>query len=786
MSKPNPTRRAIRAASLFCGLIVLAGCATLLAPSVAERYGPADPTRFDAPVVLSAADAPAFRTEVLPILESRCVVCHACYDAPCQLKLGSYAGVTRGASPEPIYAGTRLRPATPTRLFIDADRPSTWRTMGFHPVLNEHRAEPEANLKLSVLYRLLAQKAAHPLPEQRVLGDEFDFSLNRSEQCPSADTIDRYEAKQPLAGMPYGLPGLKEEQRAVMARWIAAGAPDEALPPLPAAVQAEHAGWEQFLNGDSVKEQLAARYLYEHLFLGHLYFGDDPERHWFKLVRSSTPPGEAPKIIATRQPFDDPGVAKVFYRLARVEESIVAKTHMPYRLDDARMARWRTLFLGPEVQAATLPAYSANPFETFQAIPVANRYRFLLDDAAYFVDGFIKGPVCRGQIALNVINDRFWVFFADPATHSPDLDAFLAREADKLRLPNEEVGALPLVSWQRYRRLEKDYLDAQATYLQETFAARPPDQRVVWDGEGRNSNAALTVFRHFDSASVVKGLIGTPPKTAWILTYPLLERIHYLLVAGFDVYGNVGHQLNSRLYMDFLRMEGETKLLMLLPKSARLDVLKRWYRDDSADIYEKFFENESRQNIESAIRYRSQDPLAELYELLRLRVWNTLPTRHEFGRVSDLTLRRHLQQLGSLKGKGLALLPETIFLRVDAGPAGSQDFTVLRDASHSTISHLFTEALARRPEEDRLTVVAGFIGAYPNAFWRVGQADLPDLIQAIEQLREEADYTRLADRFAVRRTDPGFWAHLDSVHQSAQKESPLQFGLFDLNRLENR
>ncbi len=26
-------------------------------------------------------------TEVLPDLESRCVVCHGCYDAPCQLKL---------------------------------------------------------------------------------------------------------------------------------------------------------------------------------------------------------------------------------------------------------------------------------------------------------------------------------------------------------------------------------------------------------------------------------------------------------------------------------------------------------------------------------------------------------------------------------------------------------------------------------------------------------------------------------------------------------------------------
>ena len=84
---------------------------------------------------------------------------------------------------------------------------------------------------------------------------------------------------------------------------------------------------------------------------------------------------------------------------------------------------------------------------------------------------------------------------------------------------------------------------------------------MIWDGDGRNDNAGLTIFRHFDSASVVKGMVGGSPKTAWVIGYPLLERIHYLLVADYDVYGNVGHQLNSRLYMDFLRMEGEFNFL---------------------------------------------------------------------------------------------------------------------------------------------------------------------------------------------------------------------------------
>ena len=42
------------------------------------------------------------------------------------------------------------------------------------------------------------------------------------------------------------------------------------------------------------------------------------------------------------------------------------------------------------------------------------------------------------------------------------------------------------------------------------------------------------MFRHENSASVVKGFVGQQPKTAWVIDYSLLERIHYLLVAGFE------------------------------------------------------------------------------------------------------------------------------------------------------------------------------------------------------------------------------------------------------------
>ena len=532
-----------------------------------------------------------------------------------------------------------------------------------------------------------------------------------------------------------------------------------------------------------------SRYLFEHLFLAHLYLEADGRRYWFRLIRSRQPPGEDPEPIATRQPFDDPGDGRVHYRLTRLDEALVAKTHMPYRLDEARMQRWRELFLDGLPEPEALPGYdahtAANPFVVFRDIPVASRYRFLLDDAGFFVEGFIKGPVCRGQVALNVINDRFWVFFADPSTHTGEADRFLARHADQLALPAEDVSSLPLASWALYREREAEYLAARAAFLRETVGVDIPlDMTVVWDGDGRNANAALTVFRHFDSASVVTGLLGSPPKTAWLITYPILERIHYLLVAGFDVFGNVGHQLNSRLYMDFLRMEAESNLLTLLPLAFRPQVVEHWYRGGAEAVREKFTRDQRRFGVETAIRFRSDDPLAELYGLLRQRVaavdrrWRSPPGE---GSAAAPALAR----LAGLIGGGLQWMPETALLRVD-GDDGPADFTLLRNSAHSNISQLFAEDLRRLPEEDSLSVAAGVLGAHPHAFFRVTEAALPAFVDAVAALDGEAAYSALADRYAVRRTDPGFWHHLDGVHRRAHEADPLGFGLLDLNRLENR
>ncbi len=771
-------------------LALLAGCTWVARHSLDQRYGAPEVGRFDVPI--PPKPGMSYRNDVQPILDRRCVVCHACYDAQCQLKLSAWEGVARGASKQKVYA-TRLVQGPTTRLFVDARSASEWRTRDFHPVLNERSGTPEANLSGSVLFRTLDLKQRHPLPEAKVLPKSFEFSLDRNQQCARIEEFDRFEQRYPQWGMPYGLPGLSAAEHATLVRWLEQGAPYEGPEPLPAAVDQQVREWETFLNGDSLKERLVSRYLYEHLFLAHLNFDSDAQRHYFRLVRSSTPPGQPIRNVATRRPYDDPGTDRVYYRLEPERETLVAKTHMPYALGPERMARWRELFLAPDYEVEKLPTYApdvtANPFMVFQALPVNARYRFMLDQAEFTIMGFIKGPVCRGQVALDVIEDQFWVFFMNPSTVDPEADAaFLARERNNLGLPSEKgSSALILTTWLEYSGREDRYLKAKSEYLQRKLdAPSKVNLDLIWDGDGRNPNAALTVFRHFDSATVVKGLVGETPKTAWVIGYPLLERIHYLLVAGFDVHGNTGHQLNSRLYMDFLRMEGEFNFLMLLPKAQRETVRDHWYRGASRSVKDYLYGRKAWFDQDSGIDYRSSDPQREVYDLLRVRLAPVLGHGFDLAGVDDPALRDDLQTLSAVRGRNLAFMPEVGFLRVDDPPGSARYFTLVRNTGHSNVTYLIRESAALLPDENTLTVVPGFIGAYPNTLYVVPRAALKEFTATVRGLSSEADYQALADRFAIRRTHPQFWTHSDALQDAYVRIAPGEAGLFDYNRFENR
>jgi hypothetical protein len=182
---------------------------------------------------------------------------------------------------------------------------------------------------------------------------------------------------------------------------------------------------------------------------------------------------------------------------------------------------------------------------------------------------------------------------------------------------------------------------------------------------------------------------------------------------------------------------------------------------------------------ETAITYHSKDPKTELLELLLTR---TAGAKNHRYRLTNAGFNR----LSTLQGAPFSFLPEVAFVQV-LNEAGQADFyTILHNSAYTNNAQMFDEQERRIPQEDTLTVVNGFIGSYPNMFFQVLEQDVDAFVQAIESMNSDQDYTQLVIRYGVRRTAPWFWKLSDKFYQDYKARAPVEAGLFDLNRYQNR
>ena len=111
------------------------------------------------------------------------------------------------------------------------------------------------------------------------------------------------------------------------------------------------------------------------------------------------------------------------------------------------MRRLTALFVDSGLEADAAPELrpdeASNPFVTFDQIPARSRYQYLLDDAQYFVMTFIRGPVCRGQVAVDVIEDHFFVAFLDPDHDLSVIDPTFLEKAKGLLQPARRASEPP-------------------------------------------------------------------------------------------------------------------------------------------------------------------------------------------------------------------------------------------------------------------------------------------------------------------------------------------------------
>ena len=745
----------------------------------------------------------SYMNEARPVLEKRCIVCHGCYDAPCQLKLTSIEGIKRGANPDKVYDAERILSTKPTRLYVDAKSEQEWREKGFHSILNEQESNAINNLRHSVLYKMLRLKQLNPQPRVGMIDDSFDLSLSREQTCPVNDDFEDYAEEFPLQGMPFATPNLSDDEYHILVKWISQGMPDDSQVTHSVSTKEQIKKWELLLNHSDLKHKLFSRYIYEHLFIAHLHFRGEANREFFRLVRSTTPSGTPIDEIATVRPYDDPGVEVFYYRLKYEKSSIVDKSHVVYELSDKRIERYKELFIEPKYKVKTLPSYepvvASNPIEAFSAIPVKSRYKFLLDDSKFFIEGFIKGPVCRGQVALNVIEDNFWVFFADPEKLKVNHDTeYLKAMASDYSLPSEQGNTLNLFStWTKYWGLQRKNMLVR----QEEFIKLPPIEldaalSFIWDG--RNSmdknNNALTVFRHFDSATVKQGLIGDYPESAWVIDYPVFERIHYLLVAGYDVHGNIGHQFNTRIYMDFLRMESEATFLAFLPTKARKKMRESWYKGIRESLIKYFEEPDEWLDVQIVNGFETEDPQRELYDKLLKRLKNNDYIDDVINRCESLQCRsnaqlsemdKHIQRIAKIKGSNLMVFPDLSFIKV-TGKNKTQVYTLINNKGYKNISSLLSDVKNRDREFDALTVYKGLLGSYPNFFFNVNENELEKFANQIIAISNRDDYEQFVGRYGIRRTASNFWKEADYFNEQFAKQEPIEYGIFDLYRYNNR
>jgi hypothetical protein len=223
------------------------------------------------PLVLGSlaagAEEVSFTKTVKPILDTKCVSCHSCYDAPGQLDFRSTAGIERGAMKLFSYSA-RNNPVPPTFVWNSKNTLEDWRKLGFFSVTEGG--------KDSIMGKLLRLGHNNPVePNERIASNIELDPFKRKYTFPNRKEVDAYIEQKPMEGMPLAVSGLLPAEYASLIKWLDEGAKFDNKPAQPSATDLSMmAKWEEFLNASEPRTQLMARYIFEHLFLVTFLFED--------------------------------------------------------------------------------------------------------------------------------------------------------------------------------------------------------------------------------------------------------------------------------------------------------------------------------------------------------------------------------------------------------------------------------------------------------------------------------------------------------------------------------
>jgi len=164
-------------------------------------------------------------------------------------------------------------------------------------------------------------------------------------------------------------------------------------------------------------------------------------------------------------------------------------------------------------------------------------------------------------------------------------------------------------------------------------------------------------------------------------------------VVNFDVFGNVSHQAQTRLYFDLIRNGAEVNFLRLMPAESRKSYLDDWYQNSGKlKIWLDYQAIDS--DSPSALHLIAGDPKRSFVETL-LERYGSLNARpdpinrcsgahcHRSGITAEL--QRAEQSLSRLTGKPggtlkvINQLPEATLLRVELTDGQREVYSLLRN-----------------------------------------------------------------------------------------------------------
>lgn len=718
-----------------------------------------------------------FSSEIKPILDKRCVVCHSCSEAPCQLKLESIEGIKRGAHNK-AARGSALFSRQGQRLFFDADSVSEWRDKGFYSVIDP------------VTYN---RKEEYPIMLKALLKGHEEGLAAQGKAKISKDYGYQVE------GMPYKLAPLNTQTELMpLVNWLTQGAQvpnEDAIETMrtsryPDVVKK----WEDFFNGTSVKERWTARYLYEHLFETHFYIDEAPGE-FFEIVRSTTKSPDRIQAISSRHETDGPYGADTdlmndpnkpfFYRLRKIHSTIVFKNHIIHHVNDAKLAGLKKLFLdsdwGPNVESYKLNYEHPNPFFAFRAIPAKIKYTWMLENAEMLMKVIMSGPNCRVNDAGSMIWDSYVAIYlkpeADVTVQYPD---FFEKAAKDLLIPRFKGSKKRYFT--QYKKEQARYAKTKLNH-QKAFKPEGYTLSDIWTGNGQNKNSIISVFRHIDYASAHAGHFVSAPRTLHLLDYATFERLYYLCVVATTIRDSSVSQVPVVRYLFDLKKELEENFLSLVPEQVR-DTYRAELVEKDGQKYDY--------DIAFALPYNSKNNgITKESVSLKENIYNILkavfPT-NLLGENSLLISERRdsdlitLERLHGTNAGQASHFPDITYIQVVYGNGVTKYFTLLVNRYHKFLNRIMTDSDSWDPKRDKFEVLNGIQIDFPYKIYSVPVGNLGQFVTDTMGVTSREDYEEFDKKYAIQKTNINFWNTVDNIHAYFHRTNPLGAGVLDFSK----